>query len=259
MKNLLLFISILLGSICQAAPKVKVYFEQTENGYHIYADNSEFCPVSIKLDFNTTNLDVTGGNNNTYVMEALKDKLLLTTLIVSKTGKSYKFSFDYTTNYGDYKDETYDEKHKYYLPYKKSNIFSIHQGYNGSFSHQNENSLDFTMPVGTEVTAVREGIVIDVVVKNSKNCAKEECKKYNNYITIYHPDGTFAEYSHLKQNGSAVIIGQKVGKGQLIGYSGNVGWSTGPHLHLVIYKQKMSDRQTLKTKFKTGNGIKPNI
>lgn len=256
MKNYLVVAFMLLASIGKAEQKVKIYYEQIQNGYNIFADNDEFCPVSIVIDFSLTNLKVDGGNQTIYVVKPQTKKQLLTTLKVAKNGKAYKFSYKYRTNYGNHNNDDYDEDYVYDLPYKTSNKFNVYQGYNGTFSHQNENSLDFTMPVGTEILAIREGVVIDVIEKNSKGCEKEECKKYNNFITIYHPDGTFAEYSHIKQNGSAVKVGDKVSKGQLIAHSGNVGWSTGPHLHLVVFKQKLEKRVTLKTKFKTGDGTK---
>ena len=165
-----------------------------------------------------------------------------------KYGQPFPWSEFYKTDY--------DKNYIYALPYPISNKFKIDQAYNGKLSHQNENSLDFTMPVGTNITAVRDGIIIKVVDENNKNCGTQACKKYNNFILIYHPDGTFAEYSHIKQNGSKVKVGEKVLKGQTIAYSGNTGWSTGPHLHLVIFQQKLMERKTLQTQFMTGNGEK---
>jgi len=254
MKRYIFLILVTLTTVCKAENKVKIYYEKIENGYNIYADNLEYCPMSIKIDFKTTNLDIDGNNSNVYIIEPLQKKQLLTTLTVSKKGKAYKLSYKYLTNYGNHNNDKFDNEFAYNLPFLNSKSFNLYQGYNGKFSHQNENALDFTMPVGTEIAAIREGTVIKVVEKNSKSCKKEECKKYNNLIIIYHPDGTFAEYTHIKRNGSIVKVGDKVSQGQLIGYSGNVGWSTGPHLHLVVYLQKLNGRQTLETKFKTGNG-----
>ena len=256
MKNYLLLTFFLITTVVKAENNIKIYYEKTDNGYNIYADNDEFCPSSIKINFSVTNLNIIGGNNNIYIVNPQRKKQLLTSLKVSKKGRAYKFSYKYWTNYGNHNNNEYDESYEYNLPFKTSSKFKLYQGYNGTFSHRNQNALDFTMPIGTEITAVREGIVIRVTDKNNKNCGKEECKKYNNYIIIYHKDGTFAEYTHIKQNGSKVKVGEKISKGQLIGYSGNVGWSTGPHLHLVVFKQKLSERKTIKTKFLTGNGKK---
>ncbi len=254
MKNYLLIAFLLVFSITKAEQNIKIYYEQIANGYNIYADNNEFCPMSIKINFTVSNLNIENGNNTIYLLNPLEKKQLLTTLKVSKAGKDYKFSYEYWTNYGDHNLQEYDVNYLYNLPFETSGNFEVFQGYNGGFSHQKENSLDFTMPIGTEVTAVREGLVVKVVENNTKNCAQEECKKYNNFILMYHSDGTFAEYTHIKQNGSKVKAGDKIFKGQLIEYSGNVGWSTGPHLHLVVFKQKLNARETLKTKFKTGDG-----
>ena len=70
MKKYLLLLILFMPAVCKAELKVKIYYEQIDNGYNIYADNSEFCPMSIKIDFSTKNLSIDGGNNNVYVVNA---------------------------------------------------------------------------------------------------------------------------------------------------------------------------------------------
>ena len=113
MKNYLLLTFILITSLCKAEHNVKIYYEQIENGYNVYADNEEFCPVSIKIDFTVTNLNIDGGNNNVYVVNAKDKKQLLTSLTVSKKGKAYKFSYKYWSNYGIHNNKEYDKKETY--------------------------------------------------------------------------------------------------------------------------------------------------
>lgn len=55
---------------------------------------------------------------------------------------------------------------------------------------------------------------------------------YGNYIVIAHPNGTQTLYGHLARN--LVGEGQNVAQGQHIGYEGNTGRSTGPHLHFEV-------------------------
>lgn len=235
---------------------VKVYYQQTPNGFKILADNDEFCPISIKIRFSLTNLKSAEGNNFIFVVPARNVAQHVTNLSAINENRPYEFKFETLTNYGDHYLNDFEEEFEYYLPFAKNESYNLWQGYNGSFSHQNENALDFTMPVGTEIFSARDGIVVAVVQNYNRSCDKKECAKFNNYILIYHTDGTFAEYSHIKQNGSVVKKGEAVKIGQLIGYSGNVGWSSGPHLHLEIFLQKLDKRTTLKTKFLIGKGEK---
>ena len=239
-----------------AQENIKIYHETTSNGYAIYADNLEYCPISIELDLELTNMVSKDGKNTLFVVNSLQKKTLLTQISTVKKNMPSKFNYSYTSNLGDSKQHIPQENFDYFLPFETNSSFTIYQGYNGSFSHKNENSLDFTMPVGTPITAIREGVVVKLVESNNIACPEKECVKHNNYVIIYHPDGTFAEYTHLKKMGVEVNVGDKVTQGQLIGYSGNTGWSTGAHLHLMVYLQRLKNRETLKTKFKIGDGSK---
>ena len=57
---------------------------------------------------------------------------------------------------------------------------------------------------------------------------------YGNYVSINHGNGYTTLYAHM--NSMAVTAGKTVTKGQVIGYVGSTGWSTGPHLHFEITK-----------------------
>ena len=64
-------------------------------------------------------------------------------------------------------------------------------------------------------------------------------KKEMNEIIIKHPDNTFVSYSHIKYKGSFVKLGNKVKQGQIIGFSGNTGWSSAPHLDFTVFRKKV--------------------
>jgi LysM repeat protein len=87
------------------------------------------------------------------------------------------------------------------------------------------NAVDLAAPAGTPIFASASGEVI--ISRNSGWNGG-----YGNYIVISHPNGTQTLYSHNSQN--IVSVGQWVVQGQVIGYVGSSGLSTGPHLHFEI-------------------------
>jgi len=87
------------------------------------------------------------------------------------------------------------------------------------------NGIDLAAPMGMPVFASASG---DVVVSDDYGWNGG----YGNYIVVSHDNGTQTLYAHL----SKVIVGKgwRVVKGQVIGYVGNTGRSTGPHLHFEV-------------------------
>jgi murein DD-endopeptidase MepM/ murein hydrolase activator NlpD len=80
-------------------------------------------------------------------------------------------------------------------------------------------AIDYATPTGTGVYAMASGTANNLNKGNSS---------FGKYVTIKHADGTESLYAHLDGYGSK---GGTVNAGDLIGYSGNTGNSTGPHLH----------------------------
>ncbi|MFT3827875.1 MAG: M23 family metallopeptidase [Chitinophagaceae bacterium] len=237
------------------AQTIKIFYEKRDRDYVFYADNNELYPISVSLDFDLTNLKFSEDASRIFIIPASRSRFKLGELTTLSNGAT-RFSYKYKTTLGDVTISRYDKDYVYDLPFQKGKSFRLFQGYNGSFSHQQENALDFTMPEGTEILAAREGIVVQLVQNNSESCPREECKKYNNYITIMHPDGTFSYYAHFKYNGAKVKLGDAVKKGDVIAYSGNVGWSSGPHLHFACFLPQFEKRRYIETKFKTDEGDK---
>lgn len=122
---------------------------------------------------------------------------------------------------------------EYTLPYPVGETHQVTQSYCFSAGgHRLQLAYDFAMPIGTEILAARAG-----VVRNIKESSPDDGRRNgeHNFVFIQHDDGTTAFYAHLMQNGVEVEIGDQVETGELIGYSGNSGLTSHPHLHFGVY------------------------
>jgi murein DD-endopeptidase MepM/ murein hydrolase activator NlpD len=145
-----------------------------------------------------------------------------------------------------------DNSYVYRLPFAKGSKFLLIQAYNSKMSHRNELSLDFKMKKGSKVCAARGGVVVAVKDDSNVGGLKDEYLSQGNHIIIQHEDGSRAMYWHLQNNGALVNVGDSVIKGQLIGYSGNTGYTAFPHLHFQVQDVNGND---IATRFATKKGI----
>lgn len=132
-------------------------------------------------------------------------------------------------------DELKSLKAEYVLPYPIGKTYYCSQGFNSSFSHHGtfKYSVDFDMPVGTLITAARNGQVVYVVENYSND---DHNIGHENVVIVMHDDSTYSRYSHLTTNGALVEINRMVMPGDSLALSGNTGESNRPHLHFDVTK-----------------------
>lgn len=148
-----------------------------------------------------------------------------------------------------------DSSHVYTLPYDSGRSIRIVQGYFSNFSHRERAALDFNMKSGTRVLAAREGVVLRVKQDGKRGGLNKKYRKDGNNIVIQHTDGSRAGYWHLRNNGAVVKVGDTIKTGQLIGYSGNTGYTAFPHLHFLVWKSDANGWQQIPTRFYTSSGV----
>ncbi len=99
-----------------------------------------------------------------------------------------------------------------------------------NYHSQWHNGIDIdAVAVGTEVYAAEDGTVIDTG-NQDQFCPRAA---YGRFIEIKHNNGLTTLYGHLSR--SIVTIGEKVKRGDVIGYLGKTGWATGPHTHFSVF------------------------
>ena len=197
--------------------------------FQISAKESENIPIKFNKRIIIKSRS-TFRNAISYPVEALKDSTKnFTDYINFKGNLSYKENIKI------------DEDFEYVLPFKKGKKYKIIQGFNGRFSHNlisSKYAIDFNFKVGDTVYASRKGIVV-IAKKDSKEFGKNRSFSGKaNKVIVYHDDGTLASYVHLKYDEVFVQEGDEVIVGQPLGLVGMSGFTTTPHLHFVVHKER---------------------
>ncbi|HLP44052.1 MAG TPA: peptidoglycan DD-metalloendopeptidase family protein [Candidatus Nanoarchaeia archaeon] len=99
----------------------------------------------------------------------------------------------------------------------------------GAYNGSGHNGVDFGASSGTAVLAALSG----TVAGTGNTDLVPGCYSYGKWIMIKHDNGLSTLYGHLSL--IKAQTGDRVETGEIIGYSGNTGYSTGPHLHFGVY------------------------
>ena len=237
---LIVLITNLFASWC-LGQTIKTHKEIIQDSVYISYINPFYAPLEFKL--------VALDSTKPYVKvkpyailkhnDTLKQALVIPLNHIKDTSKvDSKAYLKFKASFGDPTTD-YDKNYRYNLPYPKGKTYEIIQTFGGKFSHNRPHSryaIDFEMKIGDTITAIRDGIVFFVKEDSKEHCKTRKCVDKGNKILVLHNDGTMAHYVHLDFKGAIAKVGDKVSAGQPIAISGMTGFTTTPHLHLVMYK-----------------------
>ncbi len=233
------------------ADGVCIEVERSESGAAFFARNQLAAPVSLLLEFPVLENMTSSPTLPVKTVVLPHQRKLLVQIRANDHAKStrWRWSWQWTTG-------VLGARHaanvRYWIPWSAILRFKVGQAVGGSYSHTGNwrFAFDFWMPSGTPIRAARDGNVVRVVEDFNRGGTEERFKKRANLIFILHADGTIARYLHLKQGGVHVAVGDRVAAGDLIGFSGNTGYSQKPHLHFdVIRVDANLEWQTVDVRF----------
>ena len=219
----------------------------------IFFTNKNNYAVTLEVQEELKNMQASRYKENIFVVPA-GATIRYARLHYKAPKARYSFSYRWIMGSKDAKADDYI----YRLPYRVGESHRVSQGFNGVSTHKGHSryAVDFQMDVGTKIYAARDGIVVKTKDDSDKRGFAPEFAKYGNYVTILHSDGTFATYYHLKKGGVLVSVGQMVTRGSALGYSGNTGYTSGPHLHFAVFKAtKDLKTQSIPVKFISAKGV----
>ena len=234
--------------------KVKIILSQNEDEIDVSFFNTNVYPITLKVSEKYENIKKISFRKKEFVVAA-NSQVTYATLKLLNGKSSYDYKYSWTMGS---KDAKHNDEYIYSLPYAKGTSHKVSQGYNGGKTHKGDSaySVDFSMRSGTKIYAARDGVVVKVKSDSKVGGYDKEFINSANFIRILHNDGTFATYHHLEYKGVVVVVGEEVSKGDHIAYSGNTGFSSGPHLHFAVFKTKdASYTQTIPIKLKSTKGI----
>ncbi len=233
---------------------------ERDKQHKVWVSNERQYPITMTLLVTTENLEDAVGQKGDFEITKVvpgNHKIPVLSLQQADPDERWRYHYSFDWSVGDMHAE-HDDEYRYLVPYEQGAFYEVIQGYNGGFSHHGSESysIDFGMPVGTPIHAARGGTVVDTAEHHNKGGGSQAYAQYANYVIVLHNDGTTGEYFHLMHQGVEVEVGQHVYPGELLGYSGNTGFSTTPHLHFAVYRARpKGDFESIPIIFKEGQRI----
>ena len=230
----LLLLSLPVGADPEPIRAISVEQVKRANGVDVYVQNVEPCDITVTFDVITERARV---DHPVPCTLTVGPHARVRAFGITSTGSAWHFNYKDAWVWGT-TDARPDPNAAYRLPFPTGMSCRVTQGFHGQMDHNGDQAyaVDFQMPIATPVCAARAGQVVLTVDNYTGVGTDPSFLQRVNQVLVKHSDGTYGQYLHLKPGGIRVHPGDSVTAGQVLALSGNTGYSTGPHLHFIVFR-----------------------
>ncbi|MDN3205009.1 M23 family metallopeptidase [Algoriphagus sediminis] len=230
--------------------QVELESERDEDGNVIfYATNAASIPYAVLFNFsNLNNLTTPGGSTPLVVANPGRTPVLR--LRPSREGQATSYRYSYSYSKGNMLAKIKEDP-VYLIPVadgqmvRAMQMTHIENQLQPKEYNSNYVGVSFHFETPTVIVAPRKGVISDMRMSYE---AKEGEFRYDgkdNFIEIYHEDGTFTKLAVLKKDSQKVELGDEVFPGQELALSAGENYSSGTHVRMSTFKSVKKDRDKL--------------
>lgn len=234
-----IFSSLLLSFllVTQVSAQITIETEQdSDRNVLFYAVNPTKIPYSVVLNFSQLqNMTTSGGGNVTGIASPGRSKVATLKPTLAGQGTNYRYSFSYAKGnvYGKTKIDPV-----YLIPVPEGTKVKGVLNYNIAETLKKEEyekyvGISFIFDSPTSIVAPRKGVIAEMKMDYDSHKESLSYSADENYIEIYHEDGTITRLMVLKSGSSKVEVGDLVLPGQVLAESAGEKYQSGPHVRIV--------------------------
>ena len=223
----------------QSDKTVTVSYERSAKGeVTFYSETQSHTPYTVSMTFSRlSNTTSTEGEIYDAVIHYGKTRLL--TLRPSTENVPIGFSYRYTYRKGNNRLKA-DTNFVYLFPLAPGKVVRVNrmvslEKFFGKEGEKRIAGLGFSTTAGDTIFASRGGLVTEVVDNAASTSENTSFHATENYLEVFHKDGTFARYKLFQNGGIFVSPGEEVIPGQPLGIIGGENYKQGSHLRFSIY------------------------